>query len=326
MTSLPQIDEAEELHIPVPWGHVAAKWWGPKNVRPILSLHGWQDNAGSFDRLMPLLPAHMSFLAIDLPGHGLSSPYPPGLMYDQILMVSVIRILQREYKWKKVSIMGHSMGAILGFMFTSLFPEDVDMMIAIDGLKLFYTEPDKFVPLGKSIIKGLIQEIERNETKKTEPPSYFYDELVQKTYDGMLGAIDKEHAHHLLKRGVRKSELYPDKYYFVRDNRIKHLHFVTFQKEFCDELAKRIKAPYLFIAASQSAHINREKSSTSFEFLKTMGNTLPDFQLKGVDGKHHVHLNEPTKVSGIISEFILKHRPAGAEDKMSNSDGIKAKL
>lgn len=32
----------EEITIPVPWGHIAGKWWGPKNVRPILLLHGFQ--------------------------------------------------------------------------------------------------------------------------------------------------------------------------------------------------------------------------------------------------------------------------------------------
>lgn len=32
----------EEIKIPVPWGHIAAKLWGPKNRRPILTIHGWQ--------------------------------------------------------------------------------------------------------------------------------------------------------------------------------------------------------------------------------------------------------------------------------------------
>lgn len=31
-----------EIKIPVPWGHVAAKWWGPGKSRPIVTVHGWQ--------------------------------------------------------------------------------------------------------------------------------------------------------------------------------------------------------------------------------------------------------------------------------------------
>lgn len=32
----------KEIKIPVDWGHIAAKWWGPQKSEPILALHGWQ--------------------------------------------------------------------------------------------------------------------------------------------------------------------------------------------------------------------------------------------------------------------------------------------
>ena len=68
---------------------------------------GWLDNAGSFDKLIPLLSrgkgilytdwlVHMYIhdritdlyvVAIDWPGHGLSSPRPAGELYHHINMV-----------------------------------------------------------------------------------------------------------------------------------------------------------------------------------------------------------------------------------------------
>lgn len=42
----PQIS-VEEVEIEFPWGKLAAKWWGSKQQKPILVLHGWQDNAGN---------------------------------------------------------------------------------------------------------------------------------------------------------------------------------------------------------------------------------------------------------------------------------------
>lgn len=31
-----------EVEIPVPWGKIAGKWWGSKEKKPILVLHGYQ--------------------------------------------------------------------------------------------------------------------------------------------------------------------------------------------------------------------------------------------------------------------------------------------
>lgn len=124
----------EEISIPVPWGHISGKWYGPKHVRPIVGMHGWQDNAGTFDTLAPLLPSHLSFLSIDAPGHGLSSWLPAGTSYHSIDLVLIIRRLMDDYNWDKISILGHSMSSINGFVFSALFPDKVDLFIGLDLL------------------------------------------------------------------------------------------------------------------------------------------------------------------------------------------------
>lgn len=109
----------------VPWGHIAAKAWGSQKGSPILCLHGWLDNANSFDRLIPLLPRgglaggrpgrgaglrgsergeasptpllplpsapDFYYVAMDFGGHGLSSHYSPGLPYYYQNFVGEIR-------------------------------------------------------------------------------------------------------------------------------------------------------------------------------------------------------------------------------------------
>ena len=52
-----------------------------------MALHGWLDNAGTWDTLAPLLLSaspHQSLLCLDYPGHGLSSHLPPGQAYHYL--------------------------------------------------------------------------------------------------------------------------------------------------------------------------------------------------------------------------------------------------
>lgn len=80
------------------------KWWGPTDEQPIVAIHGWQDNSGSFDNLAQLLPSNVAILSIDLPGHGFSSHLPDGQFYyvfwDGVI---ILRRIIKYYKWNKVS-------------------------------------------------------------------------------------------------------------------------------------------------------------------------------------------------------------------------------
>ncbi|XP_036787282.1 serine hydrolase-like protein 2 isoform X7 [Manis pentadactyla] len=125
-----------ELKLAVPWGHIAAKVWGSQQGLPVLCLHGWLDNANSFDRLIPLLPKDFQYVAMDFGGHGLSSHYSPGFPYYQQNFVSEIRRVTAALKWNRFSLMGHSFGGIVGGTFSCLFPEMVDKLILLDSSPL----------------------------------------------------------------------------------------------------------------------------------------------------------------------------------------------
>ena len=57
---------------------IIGKEWGDATGEPWIAMHGWLDNCGSFDRLLPYFPKNQRVICIDIPGHGLSSHYPPG--------------------------------------------------------------------------------------------------------------------------------------------------------------------------------------------------------------------------------------------------------
>jgi len=75
--------QGKEIQIELPYLKLAAKQWGNPAGMPVLAIHGWLDNAGTFDHIAPLLP-DLNLVAIDLPGHGLSEHRPMGTNYHFI--------------------------------------------------------------------------------------------------------------------------------------------------------------------------------------------------------------------------------------------------
>ncbi|NXC71165.1 SEHL2 protein, partial [Anhinga anhinga] len=137
-----------ELKFPVPWGHVAAKAWGPSEGRPVLCLHGWLDNANTFDKLIPLLPRDYYYVAMDFSGHGLSSHRPAGSPYHFLDYVSDVRRVAAALQWRRFTLMGHSMAFLFLLycfifpQFCFLYPEMVDKLILLENLGFLLAPED----------------------------------------------------------------------------------------------------------------------------------------------------------------------------------------
>ena len=69
-----------EIFLELPHLRLAAREWGPEGGARVIALHGWLDNAASFDRLAPLLP-ELHLVALDLAGHGRSQHRLPGVYH-----------------------------------------------------------------------------------------------------------------------------------------------------------------------------------------------------------------------------------------------------
>lgn len=266
-------------------------------------LHGWQDNAGTFDRLIPLLPKDQSFLAIDLPGHGLSSRVPDGMAYHSMDNLYLLNFLCKEYNWDKISLLGHSMGSVLSFMFASVFPHKVDLLIQIDALKPHIYNPERVAANLEERIENFMLADQRNQ-EKSEPPAYTYDDMVERLESGTMGSVTKDCAQYLLKRNIKRSEKFPGKFYFTRDSRLKFNYSTSFSQQVSVALAKKLKMPHLFIKAKNSPYYERrEYFDEVIDILKENSK----FENHTIDSTHHLHLTEPEKVAPLISDFIEKY-------------------
>ena len=101
--------ESEELRFDVNGHVIAALAYGDPDAPVVLGLHGWLDNAATFNQLAPLLKG-VRFIALDLMGHGYSDHRPPSMPYyiwDNV--VDVVAVAD-ELGLEELHLLGHSMG------------------------------------------------------------------------------------------------------------------------------------------------------------------------------------------------------------------------
>ncbi|KAB0794440.1 hypothetical protein PPYR_11279 [Photinus pyralis] len=295
----------EEIKIPVPWGHLAAKWWGPQNFRPILAFHGWLDNSGTFDRLVPHLPANIGILAVDYPGHGLSSHLPNGFVYHIIDAMFLFKRVIDYFKWEKVSFMAHSVGAMYSFTYTMFYPDKVDFLIFFDGLFYVFKQDTLAKKMSRTIDNFL--RYDNLMTTKSLPPSYTYAELIELQHTGSLKSIHADCAKYILHRNIKSVDSKPGMYQFTRDLRLKVPTLMRWTEETIVESAKRVKCP-LFFSLGKSSYLRK---TGSFPVMQNVLNTIRQnndhVHEYHLEGTHHLHLNTPEQLYPLVNEFLSKY-------------------
>lgn len=121
------------LVVPVPHGQLAGKQWGPDDGQPVLALHGWLDNAAVFEPLVPFLKSEFKLVALDLPGHGLSSHLPQRCHYTRDRYVEEVLSAVDHLKWDTFSVLGHGMGAGIAYYLAAFHPDRVSRLAVIEG-------------------------------------------------------------------------------------------------------------------------------------------------------------------------------------------------
>lgn len=259
----------------------------------------------TYDRLLPLLNENLSFVTFDYPGHGRSSKIPNGMWYHLIDVAVMLRRVHKFFGWSQLSILAHSLGANMSFIYSCLYPDQVDLLIELDGMKPYSYEPGTHIDRTAKNIDRFLHYDDINNAGH-EPPSYPYEELRMKLHEGSYRSIDVDKTHHIFHRMIEPSAKDPTKYYFTRDCRLKVGNSLGFQHEDLREFAKRIKCPLLVIRTSGDKFIEDEKYM--LDIVQLLQSRHKDFKYVEVKVKHHGHLNEPEKMAGIINDFIAKYR------------------
>lgn len=78
---------------------LTGKRWGQEGKTPVMALHGWLDNASSFDLIAPAL-SELDIFALDFAGHGCSDHRPSHTPYLGILDVQDVIAAANQLQWQ----------------------------------------------------------------------------------------------------------------------------------------------------------------------------------------------------------------------------------
>ncbi|XP_028149225.1 serine hydrolase-like protein isoform X1 [Diabrotica virgifera virgifera] len=291
-----------EISIPVPWGQLAAKTWGEPDDPLILCFHGFLDNAGTFNRLIPYLPNSFYYVCIDLPGHGRSSYFPPNLPINTLNYILAYRYISLHFK-RQFVILGHSYGAQLGYLYTQVYPKDVQKLIMLDTVTLFPVSVRNFKKyLCETIDNYLQQEIKMASGTR---PTYTKEEALHKLHTGRSYApIKLEGAEALLERSIEETE--DGRYRFTLDPRIKNTFTLVRDLRYTKEtiMHNPVRCPVLIILGTEST-AQQVYFSSIIQYFKQRRN----MRIKYAEGNHDVHNDYPERVAPFINKFLL-YRPS----------------
>jgi pimeloyl-ACP methyl ester carboxylesterase len=271
----------------------AVREWHADKPQKILALHGWLDNAASFDELAPHLSDY-HLVAVDLPGHGWSDHRPLQGSYNiWDDLVDLIRLIDK-LGWQHGHVLGHSRGAMIGFLLAVTQPKRVSSLIGLDALTPLPKPVEEAPKNLRDFVRGYLSLAHK------KLPSYASEEAA---LNARLQASDmsEDAARLLLHRGLRKEG---DVYRWTTDARLTLASAVRLTEEHNRHFVEALQVPCKVLLAEQGL-------IKQFPLLEEL-QAYPDISFEILPGRHHFHMEEQAaQVAKKIADFLneLGSRP-----------------
>jgi len=272
--------------------------WGDKSKPVLLAVHGWLDNAASFIPLAEELKKGFvdgslpyQLIAIDLPGHGHS--YHKVGHYNFVEWVEDLYQIILSQHWGPVSIIGHSMGAMISSIFAATFPELVTRIILVEGLGAISAEADQTVSLlRKGIESRAIYNKNINQSTNRKSNTLTLEKVVKARC--FVSDLNEANAALICNRNLTSDTM---EMMWRSDPKLKSRSLVRLTEAQVINILSEISMECLIIVGDKGFPLITHTINLDI-FCKAHFNILK------LSGGHHVHMDNAVETASAVVKFV----------------------
>ncbi|MFC5582706.1 alpha/beta fold hydrolase [Rhodanobacter terrae] len=277
-----------EQRIVLPHLALSAQAWGDDALPPLLALHGWLDNAGSFALLAPLLARRFRVIALDLPGHGHADHLAAGASYHYLDYVRVVLAAADALQLDRYSLLGHSLGAGIAALVAAAMPGRIERLLLIEGLGPLGDDGSHTLQRFRDALTP------RGDSRK--PLRVFRDIEQAVGARSMVSGLPPELARPIVERGLIETE---DGWRWRSDPQLTRPSAVRLAEPQIHALLRGIEAPTALLLAQPAT------SYLPSALMQARAACVADIATTCLPGGHHLQLDHPQAVAA----WALAARP-----------------
>lgn len=276
-----------ELHLHLPIGPIQALHWGDTGAPKVLALHGWLDNAASFEPLAAHLPG-IELVAIDLPGHGRSVHLPPGTHYTYETAVHHVLDAADILGWDRFTLLGHSMGAGIASLVAAACPQRLERLVCIEALGGLADE-------AANSAKRMRESVAASRGLRDKALRVFPDPEPAIRARMAANQLSEASARRLVERGIRRV---PHGWEWSSDQRLTVPTFLRQTQAQIETTVAGIECPTMVVFADP------DQPYLPDALRRRYVECLRDGRLHVLPGTHHLHMEQPDAVARCIADFL----------------------
>jgi pimeloyl-ACP methyl ester carboxylesterase len=289
--------------------------------RVVLAYPGWLDNAGSFDRIAPLLveQAGLEIVAIDPPGCGHSQHRPRSSIYSDHEEVVLLGELANALGIDCFLLMGHSRGGAMVALAAGVLQHRVRALICFDsgfalsGLWLKDLLPGAPNPAQR--IANTLKTFHKNNARTVRVFASIQEAIE---FNAANATFPKSEA---TARAIIMRQLRPCRggWTFTHDQRTYgQAQWTVFSEEQTRDILSEITCPVLSITRTGRPHWPKTLPAAILQAVHDRKAMVPQLTELSVEGDHHVHSDRPDAVAAVVLSWLQRTVPWG--DRLAGED------